>query len=71
MVASPPLGDKIKAPLHIAEHFEDMEREAVEEVVTEFLGVRMSSTFEAVECDGRVGFKIEGPQIEIDDNSES
>jgi hypothetical protein len=62
------IGDQIEAPLHIALHFEELEREAVEEVVSEFFGVRLRSTFEAVEDeDGRVGFKIEGPQIEIDD----
>lgn len=62
------IGAEIEAPLHIAQHFGELEREAVEEVVSEFFGVRMSSTFEAVEAeDGVVGFKIEGPQIEIDD----
>lgn len=60
-------GDKIEAPLHIAQHFEELEREAVEEVVTEFFGVRLRSTFEAVEDEGRVGFRIEGPQFEIDE----
>jgi hypothetical protein len=59
------IGDEIEAPLHIAQHFKELEREAVEEVVSEFLGVRLHSTIEAVEDEeGRVGFKIEGPQVE-------
>ncbi|QDU29542.1 hypothetical protein ETAA8_46560 [Anatilimnocola aggregata] len=61
------IGAEIEAPLHIAAHFDALEREAVEEVVSEFFGVRMRSTFEAVEEEGTVGFKIEGPEIEIDD----
>lgn len=62
------IGAEIEAPLHIAQHFEQLEREAVEEVVSEFFGVRMRSTFKPVEDDkGRVGFRIEGPQVEFDD----
>jgi hypothetical protein len=61
------IGAEIEAPLHIAQHFEEIEREAVEEVVSEFFGVRLRSTFEAVEIEeGRVGFRIEGPIAEID-----
>ena len=63
------IGTEIEAPLHIAQYFDELEREAVEEVVTEFFGLRMSSTFEPVEVEeGRVGFKIEGPHVEIDDD---
>lgn len=59
------IGAVIEAPLHIAQHFEELEREAVEEVVTKFFGVRIRSTFEAVEDEeGRVGFRIEGPEVE-------
>lgn len=59
------IGAEIEAPRHIAAHFEEIEREAIEEVVTEFLGVRLRSTFEAVEVEeGRVGFRIEGPEVE-------
>jgi hypothetical protein len=62
------IGDQIEAPRHIAQHFEELEREAVEEVVSEFFGVRLRSTFEAVDVEeGRVGFRVEGPEIEIDD----
>ena len=62
------IGAEIEAPLHIAQHFEQLEREAVEEVVCEFFGVKLRSTFEAVEVEeGRVGFKIEGPEVEIDE----
>lgn len=61
------IGAEIEALLHIAQHFDEMEREAVEEVVTEFFGVRLRSTFEAVEEEGEVGFRIEGPQVEIDE----
>jgi hypothetical protein len=58
------IGAEIEAPRHIAQHFEQLEREAVEEVVTEFFGVKLRSTFEAVEVeDGRVEFKIEGPEV--------
>lgn len=60
------IGAEIEAPLHIAQHFEELEREAVEEVVSEFFGATLRSTFEAVEEEGRVGFMIEGPQVEID-----
>jgi hypothetical protein len=46
-----------------------LEREAVEEVVTDLFGVRMSSTFGAVKNDkGRIGFKIEGPEIKALEN---
>jgi hypothetical protein len=59
------IGAMIEAPRHIADHFEEMEREAVEEVVTELFGVRLRSTFEAVEEEsGRIGFKINGPHAE-------
>lgn len=62
------IGAEIEAPRHIAIHFEELEREAVEEVVSEFLGVRLRSTIEAVEKEeGRVGFRIEGPEVEIDE----
>lgn len=64
------IGDEIEAPLHIAQHFDKLEREAIEEVVTDFFGVRMSSTFEAVEKEeGRVGFQLEGPVVEIDEDN--
>lgn len=42
------IGDQIEAPRHIAQHFEQRERETVEE-------------------ERRVGFNIEGLQIEIED----
>lgn len=59
------IGTEIEAPLHIAQHFEQLEREAVEEVVTEFFDVKLRSTFEAVDVEeGRVGFRIEGPDLE-------
>jgi hypothetical protein len=62
------IGDQMEAPRHIATHFEEMEREAVEEVVTEFFGVKLRSTFEAVDVEeGRVGFRVEGPEVEIDE----
>lgn len=62
------IGDQIEAPLHVAQHFEELEREAVEEIVTEFFGVKLHSTFEAVDAGaGRIGFKIEGPQVEINE----
>lgn len=59
------IGAEIEAPRHIAQHFEELEGEAVEEVVSEFFGVKLRSTFEAVENqEGRIGFKIEGPEVE-------
>lgn len=62
------IGDQIEAPRHIAQHFEELERDAVEEVVTEFLDVQLRSTFVTVEDEGgRIGFKIEGTEIETDD----
>jgi hypothetical protein len=63
------IGAEIEAPRHIAIHFEELEREAVEEVVSEFIGVRLRSTIEAVDVeDRRIGFKIEGPEIEFDED---
>ena len=62
------IGVEIEAPLHIAAHFEEMEREAVEEVITEFFGVKLRSTFKAVEEEGKVGFRIEGLEVESDED---
>lgn len=62
------IGAEMEAPLRIAQHFDELERGAVEEVVSEFFGVRLRSTFEAVEIEeGRVGFRIEGPTIEVEE----
>jgi hypothetical protein len=38
------IGEQIEAPLHIAQHFEELEREAVEEVVSEPYAVAEDGT---------------------------